>query len=1175
MSVPITIYEVAMHIEYYTRPRLQRHVIRILWMVPIYGIDAWFVLRFPSIREFLDPIREIYEAFVIYNFFAYLMGRLQADKMDVSDGSCVIRNIHLVSLEPALADGMKRKQTVTDVSGPVGATTPPSQLGVYTTSTTLWTLSVGAHHLSQLVKRKFLEELHVSGNCHVGTEGAKAFASVLTPSYKVLTSLSLSDCEIKDCAAFDIGRALKGNATLTVLDVSRNHLTQQGVAMFIETLKSGCALRHLDLSFNWVGPRCMSTCLVELRRAVGCGDTKSILLKKARRGQPAASYEASMYCRIKTELSIDFRTIECIKFGNWDVEATPLPVDSPGLLHAQGSRQVRPLSPCVSTTQPDPLLAHKMGVYRGNTSVDMDGTDSPPQGTATSRGSPWARGGLKGLGGLWTSPQRGASDAEPTINPPGVKGEGEPSPQGSDASGSSSGQGLSPRANSATQSHLAAVQSLAGETTAVDGVLAGDEGLFTTQELQELPVSFPAATDDAPLQLPCSTPDPNPTLAPKYGIISPPHTPASPVVHFQGRLAHYQRTLSARVTPSLDLIRCGTLTSPPHPHAHPQAFLRRVGSAVMAWDTGSGTGGGGNPLSVALKAQARRLRASRWTTSMDLGHGGGFAWAEKNVRGRVSAPSSAWLAQEEGGGRGVRPQLCVFDQFRPVVQQQQQGRSYNSAAVQDEQAEMHGCRGVGAQPVSRYTHTHPGMGAQPESRYTHTHPGMGVQDDERQRCSYNGATVHEERRERYTHPGMGVQYEQRHSYAGGGSTQYRQRHSNAGGGSTQYGQRHSDAGGGSTQYGQRHGHAGGGSARHRRQLSSGPHPWLAQSDVCTAPPQLFVVGDTDCTAPPQLLVVGDTVPTPLSDESRSVVGDTVPTPLSAKYSSVLGDTVPTHRFVESRSVVECKDLGAFNHPSAAAFITSRRQQGSTRASGGGGASHSSAALDAGRRRQGSTGASVVGCGASSGSTKSLSIAVEAGVGLHHQCSSGGTGVMDISWSQEEKDLGGGVGWQEQGEDRRVDAGLGNRNTESFSVAVRAGEGLGGVDVWQGLDSGAGFFPRAGSQTSRHQGPPGVGAGVGSQNTESFSVAQSDTSPSGAHTPSFQAGASKVEADLEAEFESHSWLFMSASKAAPPIPSPTTGFSQPGTLIHQPAMHMSQPGRGMSQPGILSESNLGS
>jgi hypothetical protein len=40
-----------MHTEYYTRPRLQRHVIRILWMVPIYGVDAWLALRFRCVQS--------------------------------------------------------------------------------------------------------------------------------------------------------------------------------------------------------------------------------------------------------------------------------------------------------------------------------------------------------------------------------------------------------------------------------------------------------------------------------------------------------------------------------------------------------------------------------------------------------------------------------------------------------------------------------------------------------------------------------------------------------------------------------------------------------------------------------------------------------------------------------------------------------------------------------------------------------------------------------------------------------------------------------------------------------------------------------------------------------------------------------------------------------------------
>lgn len=46
-----------MHTEYYTQPNLQKHVIRILWMVPIYALDAWFALRFKDARQYLNPIR--------------------------------------------------------------------------------------------------------------------------------------------------------------------------------------------------------------------------------------------------------------------------------------------------------------------------------------------------------------------------------------------------------------------------------------------------------------------------------------------------------------------------------------------------------------------------------------------------------------------------------------------------------------------------------------------------------------------------------------------------------------------------------------------------------------------------------------------------------------------------------------------------------------------------------------------------------------------------------------------------------------------------------------------------------------------------------------------------------------------------------------------------------------
>ena len=83
LAVSASIYEVAMHLEHYNRPALQIRVIRILWMVPIYGLDAWLSLRFSDARIYIDPLRECYEAFVIYNFYCYLLAYLEEEYGDV------------------------------------------------------------------------------------------------------------------------------------------------------------------------------------------------------------------------------------------------------------------------------------------------------------------------------------------------------------------------------------------------------------------------------------------------------------------------------------------------------------------------------------------------------------------------------------------------------------------------------------------------------------------------------------------------------------------------------------------------------------------------------------------------------------------------------------------------------------------------------------------------------------------------------------------------------------------------------------------------------------------------------------------------------------------------------------------------------------------------------------
>lgn len=49
-ATPCLAAQVAMHLEYYNRPKLQLRVVRILWMVPIYAVDSWLSLRFKEAR---------------------------------------------------------------------------------------------------------------------------------------------------------------------------------------------------------------------------------------------------------------------------------------------------------------------------------------------------------------------------------------------------------------------------------------------------------------------------------------------------------------------------------------------------------------------------------------------------------------------------------------------------------------------------------------------------------------------------------------------------------------------------------------------------------------------------------------------------------------------------------------------------------------------------------------------------------------------------------------------------------------------------------------------------------------------------------------------------------------------------------------------------------------------
>ncbi|XP_072128130.1 transmembrane protein 184B-like [Mobula birostris] len=69
----ITCQQIYMHLRCYSVPNEQRHIVRILFIVPIYAFDSWLSLLFFTNDQYyvyFNTVRDCYEAFVIYNFLS-------------------------------------------------------------------------------------------------------------------------------------------------------------------------------------------------------------------------------------------------------------------------------------------------------------------------------------------------------------------------------------------------------------------------------------------------------------------------------------------------------------------------------------------------------------------------------------------------------------------------------------------------------------------------------------------------------------------------------------------------------------------------------------------------------------------------------------------------------------------------------------------------------------------------------------------------------------------------------------------------------------------------------------------------------------------------------------------------------------------------------------------------
>ena len=76
MTFPISIRLIYLHLTHWVQPRVQKYVVRIIWMIPVYSIESWLALRYGSYTFFIETLRECYEAYVIYNFLYFLISLL-------------------------------------------------------------------------------------------------------------------------------------------------------------------------------------------------------------------------------------------------------------------------------------------------------------------------------------------------------------------------------------------------------------------------------------------------------------------------------------------------------------------------------------------------------------------------------------------------------------------------------------------------------------------------------------------------------------------------------------------------------------------------------------------------------------------------------------------------------------------------------------------------------------------------------------------------------------------------------------------------------------------------------------------------------------------------------------------------------------------------------------------
>jgi len=86
LSCLISMWHMSAHLRKLNQPQVQRKILAILWMSPIYAVTSWFSLVFHSAEGYLAILKDFYEAYVIYQFLSFCIAVLgKGDRNAVVD----------------------------------------------------------------------------------------------------------------------------------------------------------------------------------------------------------------------------------------------------------------------------------------------------------------------------------------------------------------------------------------------------------------------------------------------------------------------------------------------------------------------------------------------------------------------------------------------------------------------------------------------------------------------------------------------------------------------------------------------------------------------------------------------------------------------------------------------------------------------------------------------------------------------------------------------------------------------------------------------------------------------------------------------------------------------------------------------------------------------------------